>query len=51
MNKDPRSFDEQGEPIPTQEFICKAAEEPDWDDKDFSVDPWVSAVDYIRREG
>ncbi|WZY97118.1 hypothetical protein YC2023_069447 [Brassica napus] len=51
MNKDPRSFDEQGEPIPTQEFICKAAEEPDWDDKDFSEDPWVSAVDYIRREG
>lgn len=51
MNKDPKSFDEHGEPIPTQEFICKAAEEPDWDDKDFSEDPWVSAVDYIRREG
>lgn len=51
MNKDPKSFDEQGEPIPTQEFICKAAEEPDWDDKDFSEDPWVSAVDYIRRQG
>lgn len=51
MNKDPKSFDEQGEPIPTQEFICKAAEEPDLDDKDFSEDPWVSAVDYIRREG
>ncbi|KAJ0232495.1 Nuclear localized protein [Hirschfeldia incana] len=51
MNKDPKSFDERGEPIPTQEFICKAAEEPDWDDKDFSEDPWVSAVDYIRRQG
>ncbi|CAH8355866.1 unnamed protein product [Eruca vesicaria subsp. sativa] len=51
MNKDPKSFDEHGEPIPTQEFICKAAEEPDWDDKDFSDDPWLSAVDYIRRQG
>ncbi|CAN8288510.1 unnamed protein product [Cochlearia groenlandica] len=51
MNKDPRSFDELGEPITTQEFIRKAAEEPDWEDKDFSEDPWVSAVDYIRREG
>lgn len=51
MNKDPRSFNEHGEPIPTQEFIRKAAEEPDWEDKDFSEDPWVSAVDYIRSEG
>lgn len=51
MNKDPKSFNEQGEPIPTQEFLRKAAEEPDWEDKDFSEDPWVSAVDYIRSEG
>ncbi|CAH2036132.1 unnamed protein product [Thlaspi arvense] len=51
MNKDPRSFNEHGEPIPTQEFIRKAAEEPDWEDKDFSEDPWVSAVDYIRSKG
>ncbi|CAL9218133.1 unnamed protein product [Arabidopsis halleri] len=51
MNKDPKSFNEHGEPIPTQEFLRKAAEEPDWEDKDFSNDPWVSAVDYIRSEG
>ncbi|CAN6927394.1 unnamed protein product [Brassica oleracea] len=51
MNKDPKSFDEQGEPIPTQEFICKAAEEPDWDDKDFSEDPWVSAVEGLLSNG
>ncbi|EOA40467.1 hypothetical protein CARUB_v10009192mg [Capsella rubella] len=51
MNKDPKSFNERGEPIPTQEFLRKAAEEPDWEDKDFSEDPWVSAVDYIRSEG
>lgn len=51
MNKDPKSFNEQGKPIPTQEFLRNAAEEPDWEDKDFSEDPWVSAVDYIRSEG
>ncbi|ESQ30675.1 hypothetical protein EUTSA_v10011472mg [Eutrema salsugineum] len=51
MNKDPGSFNEHGEPISTQEFIRKAVEEPDWEDKDFSEDPWVSAVDYIRSEG
>ncbi|KAL1208976.1 hypothetical protein V5N11_006504 [Cardamine amara subsp. amara] len=51
MNKDPKSFNENGEPIPTQEFLRKAAEEPDWEDKDFSEDPWVSAVDYIQSEG
>ncbi|XP_020870686.1 uncharacterized protein LOC9330180 [Arabidopsis lyrata subsp. lyrata] len=51
MNKDPNSFNEHGEPIPTQEFLRKAVEEPDWEDKDFSEDPWVSAVDYIRSEG
>jgi len=51
MNKDPKSFNEHGEPIPTQEFLRKAAEEPDWEDKDFSEDPWVSTVDYIRSEG
>ncbi|XP_019099433.1 PREDICTED: uncharacterized protein LOC104777775 isoform X1 [Camelina sativa] len=51
MNKDPKSFNEHGEPIPTQEFLRKAAEEPDWEDKDFSEDPWVSAVDYIISEG
>ncbi|XP_010533972.1 PREDICTED: uncharacterized protein LOC104809628 isoform X2 [Tarenaya hassleriana] len=48
--KDPSSYGDQGDPIPTQEYIRRAVEEPDKEDEDFSRDPWISCVDYIRSE-
>lgn len=35
MNKDSRSFNEHGVPLATQDVIRKAAEELDWEDKEF----------------
>ncbi|KAK4844205.1 hypothetical protein QYF36_017690 [Acer negundo] len=39
------------EPIPTQEYIRRAVEDPSHDDQDFSRGPWLFAVDFVRREG
>ncbi|XP_021292315.1 uncharacterized protein LOC110422644 [Herrania umbratica] len=39
------------EPLPTQEYIRRAVENPGADDDDFSRDPWLFAVEFIRREG
>ncbi|KAK3228288.1 hypothetical protein Dsin_008150 [Dipteronia sinensis] len=39
------------EPIPTQEYIRRAVEDPGHDDQDFSRCPWLFAVDFVRREG
>ncbi|KAG8639814.1 hypothetical protein MANES_14G171300v8 [Manihot esculenta] len=40
------------EPIPTQEYIRKVMEDGvAEDDDDFTGDPWLCAVDFIRRQG
>lgn len=43
--------DDGAAPIPTQEYIRRAVENQDGDDCDFSLNPWVCAVDFVRREG
>ncbi|KAJ4713535.1 Nuclear localized protein [Melia azedarach] len=39
------------EPISTQEYIRRAVEDPGIEDDDFSRDPWLLAVDFVRRQG
>ncbi|KAK8680099.1 hypothetical protein V6N13_109053 [Hibiscus sabdariffa] len=39
------------EPLPTQEYIRRAVLDPGPNDVDFSRDPWLSALEFIRREG
>ncbi|OMP10651.1 hypothetical protein COLO4_04377 [Corchorus olitorius] len=40
------------EPLPTQEYIRRAVEDPCADDDDdFSRDPWLFALDFIHRQG
>ncbi|EOY21341.1 hypothetical protein QUC31_007280 [Theobroma cacao] len=39
------------EPLPTQEYIRRAVEDPGADDDDFSRAPWLFALEFIRREG
>ncbi|KAK8583662.1 hypothetical protein V6N12_067924 [Hibiscus sabdariffa] len=38
------------EPLPTQEYIRRAVLDPGPNDVDFSRDPWLSALEFIRRE-
>ncbi|XVE63971.1 hypothetical protein DITRI_Ditri07aG0063600 [Diplodiscus trichospermus] len=50
QNRDsPFSVDE--EPLSTQEYIRRAVEDPGADDDDFLRDPWLFALEFIRREG
>ncbi|GKV23699.1 hypothetical protein SLEP1_g33401 [Rubroshorea leprosula] len=37
--------------VATQEYIRRAVEDPGGEDEDFSRDPWLVTVDFIRREG
>ncbi|XP_022755049.1 uncharacterized protein LOC111303210, partial [Durio zibethinus] len=46
---DPFCIDE--ETLSTQEYIRRAVEDPCADDDDFSRDPWLFALEFIRREG
>ncbi|XP_031269041.1 uncharacterized protein LOC116140456 [Pistacia vera] len=40
------------EPIPTQEYIRRVVEDPSLqNDDDFARDPWLFAVDFVRRQG
>lgn len=39
------------DPISTQEYIRRSLEDPCCEDEDFSRNPWLSAVDFVRREG
>ncbi|KAH9801692.1 nuclear localized protein 1 [Citrus sinensis] len=39
------------EPIPTQEFIRRAVEDAGLEDEDFSQNPWLFAVDFVRSQG
>lgn len=39
------------DPIPTQEYIRRAVEDPAHEDEDFSRSPWLLAVDFVRRAG
>ncbi|GMI76568.1 hypothetical protein like AT1G48580 [Hibiscus trionum] len=39
------------DPLPTQEYIRRAVLDPGADDVDFSRDPWLSSLEFIRREG
>ncbi|XVF53786.1 hypothetical protein PTKIN_Ptkin05aG0126700 [Pterospermum kingtungense] len=39
------------EPLSTQECIRKAVEDPGADDDDFSRDPWLFALNFIRCQG
>ncbi|XP_038724801.1 homologous recombination OB-fold protein isoform X2 [Tripterygium wilfordii] len=41
----------EGEPIPTQEYIRRAVKDGSGYDEDFSRDPWLCTVDFIRRKG
>ncbi|XP_011039133.1 PREDICTED: uncharacterized protein C17orf53 [Populus euphratica] len=44
-------MEEEG-PIPTQEFIRRAVEDSGCaEDDDFTRDPWLSAVDFVRHQG
>lgn len=43
--------EEDATPIPTQEYIRRALENGDEDDGDFTLDPWVCAVEFVRRQG
>lgn len=43
--------DSLGDPISTQEYIRRAVEEPGGDDDDFSCNPWLLAVDFVRSAG
>lgn len=38
-------------PISTQEYIRMAVENGGEDHGDFALDPWVCAVDFVRRKG
>lgn len=38
------------EPIPTQEFIRRAVEDLGFEDEDFSRNPWLFAVDFVRSQ-
>ncbi|XP_061956726.1 uncharacterized protein LOC133678448 isoform X2 [Populus nigra] len=43
---------EEEEPIPTQEYIRRAVEDSGCaEDDDFTHDPWLSAVDFVRHQG
>ncbi|KAJ6881769.1 hypothetical protein NC651_028386 [Populus alba x Populus x berolinensis] len=43
---------EEEEPIPTQEYIRRAVEDSGCaEDDDFTRDPWLSAVDFVRHQG
>ena len=45
------AFDEE-DSIPTQEYIRKVLENGDvLADDDFAANPWLSALDFVRREG
>ncbi|XP_030521360.2 uncharacterized protein LOC115734636 [Rhodamnia argentea] len=37
--------------IPTQEYIRRALENVDEDGGDFTLDPWVCAVEFVRQQG
>ncbi|KAI3409563.1 uncharacterized protein J3R85_019165 [Psidium guajava] len=37
--------------IPTQEYIRRALENGDEDGGDFTLDPWVCAVEFVRQQG
>ena len=40
------------DPIPTQEYIKRVLENgDDRDDDDFRANPWLSALDFLRKEG
>ncbi|KAE8710692.1 putative Cysteine-rich RLK (RECEPTOR-like protein kinase) 8 [Hibiscus syriacus] len=39
------------EPLTTQEYVRRAVLDSDVDDGDFSRDPWLFALEFIRREG
>lgn len=39
------------EPIPTHEYIKMAVEDRVADDDDFTRDPWLCGVDFVRRQG
>lgn len=40
------------EPIPTQEYIRRAVEDPSLlNDDDFARGPWLFAVNFVRRQG
>lgn len=39
------------EPVSTQEYIRRSVEYVGEDDDDFARNPWVCAVDFVRREG
>ncbi|KAF8022579.1 hypothetical protein BT93_F0175 [Corymbia citriodora subsp. variegata] len=43
--------EEEANVIPTQEYIKRALENGDEDDGDFTLDPWVCAVEFMRRRG
>lgn len=47
------SFAGDEDPIPTQEYIRKVLENGDVcdDDDDFTSNPWLSALDFVQREG
>lgn len=42
---------EDGTAVPTQEFIRRALESGDEDGGDFTLDPWICAVEFVRRRG
>ncbi|KAJ6764986.1 hypothetical protein OIU74_023793 [Salix koriyanagi] len=45
-------MEEEEEPIPTQEYIRRAVEGSGCaEDNDFTSDPWLSAVDFVRHQG
>ncbi|XP_030460006.1 uncharacterized protein LOC115680345 [Syzygium oleosum] len=43
--------EEDATAVPTQEYIRRALEDGDEDDGDFTLDPWVCAVEFVRRQG
>ncbi|KAM1129736.1 hypothetical protein ACFX13_040200 [Malus domestica] len=43
--------DQNVEPIPTQEFVRRVVENGDDKDTDFAADPWLSALDYVAKQG
>lgn len=43
--------EEDATAVPTQEYIRRALQDGDEDDGDFTLDPWVCAVEFVRRQG
>lgn len=43
--------EEDASAIPTQEYIRRALENGDEEEGDFTLDPWVRAVEFVSRRG